>query len=780
MDGHLKVRATYDLQGTLQGVGFRPAIFRLARRAGLGGWIQNRSGSVRLVLEGDEARIAEFIRRLPAALPQNAVVKSIARIAFDKLPPDHVSAEFNIAPSAPDDQVSVLIPADLAVCPTCAAEVRDPRARRYGYAFTTCTDCGPRYTLLRAMPFDRRHTTMAVFPMCGDCRREYEDPRNRRFHAEIIACPNCGPHPYALDFQGNRTKSDAIRKARAEIARGRIVALRGLGGFQLAVDAFNPAALRILRDRKKRPHKPFAVMARDLATIRQFCRLPPEAATVLTSPAAPIFILEADLQAVQNAGLPLELITPDACTLGVMLPTTPLHHLLLDPLEGDPVPPFALLVMTSGNRRGEPICLSDAEAASRLQGIADLVLSHDRDINLRCDDSVATVQFRGTQLWRRARGYAPQPLSLPVGLKRCVLGMGADFKNTVTLAHDRTAVISPHVGDLDNPEALDALERTVATLLNFLNREPATVAVDLHPDFHSSRAGRRLAAQLGIGTVEVQHHHAHGLACLAENNATDGLILAFDGTGLGPDGSIWGAELLRVSTDTFLRLATFSGVPLPGGDAAVQEPARQLVARWISVGLDVTDAWILKLGLSHEQIKTWTLQCKKNINAPVTHAAGRLFDAFSVLLGAAPKLCTYEGQPAIRLEALARRHSGRIQAQVPFDLVEKNEVLYVDWSRAFEMLADISCLQGREAEWALAFHHAVARAATAMVEYGFDRFREKTVALSGGVFMNKILNELLIPELEKKGFRVLVHKTVPPNDGCISLGQAVAAGSGNS
>jgi hydrogenase maturation protein HypF len=767
----------YDLTGIVQGVGLRPTVYGLATRAGLGGWVQNRSGVVRLRLEGDAQAIDAFMRRLPKDLPPHARLDTVSEIASGELPDGGGLNVFRILPSELSGQPEVVIPADLALCGDCRQEILDPRNRRYGYAFITCTRCGPRYTVVESMPYDRERTTLSAFPLCPSCRAEYADPRNRRFHAESIACPQCGPRLAASDATGEPVAGDPLQVARASLAHGGIVAVRGIGGFLLAADAFDRGALRALRKRKRRPHKPFAVMASDLATVRRFCEVPPEAEALLASPEAPVVILDVLPEAVRDGRLPLDLLTPDAPTLGVMLPTSPLHLLLLTPLAGDPVPPFDLLVMTSGNRGGEPICLTNDEARERLNGIADLFLCHDREINLRADDSVAVLQRGAPQLWRRARGYAPNALLLSHPLRRCVLAMGAELKNAVAVGYAGRVILSPHVGDLEAPEAVDGLERVARALPQFLAHRPQAVAVDLHPDMHATRLGRRLAEEWGVPVVEVQHHHAHAAAVLAEHGVESGLALVMDGTGLGPDGTIWGSELLAVDPAGYTRLATFAPVPLPGGDAAVRRPARQVVARWADAGVAPTEENRVRIGVSFEEEAVWRQQCERGLHAPLTHAAGRLFDAFSALLGFAPDNVTYEGQSAIRLEAAARRAHGDKLLKVPFSPVEKDGRLVVDWREAFASLSDPRVIVGRENEWALAVHDAVAEAALRMIDFGRDQSRSvDTVALSGGVFMNRLLTDRVVSRLEAQGVRVLIQRRVPPNDGGIAFGQAVIAG----
>jgi len=771
-----KVIRVFDLAGVVQGVGLRPTVYLLAEKAGLCGWVQNRTGVVRLRLEGEARAIDAFMRRLPGALPPNARLDTVSEIESDALPEGAGASDFKILPSVLSGRPTVVIPADLAICTDCRAEIQDPCNRRYGYPFTTCTRCGPRYTVVESMPYDRDRTTLSAFPLCPACRAEYENPRDRRFHAESTACPRCGPRLSLLDMQGVAVEGDPLRVARQTLAQGGAVGVRGIGGFLLAANAFDREALRKLRERKRRPHKPFAVMAADMATVRRYCAVPSAAEALLISPEAPIVILDVLPEAVSGARLPLDLLTPDAPTLGVMLPTSPLHLFLLTPLAGDPVPAFELLVMTSGNRGGEPICLTNAEAVDRLGGIADLLLCHDREINLRADDSLAVIQHGAPQLWRRARGYAPNAILLARPLRRCVLAMGAELKNTVAVGFEDRVVVSPHVGDLETPEALDGLERVARALPQFLERRAEAVAVDLHPDMHATVLGRRIAAERGVPVVEVQHHYAHAAAAFAEHGEEAGLALVMDGTGLGTDGAVWGAELFAVDPAGYRRLATFAPVPLPGGDAAVRRPARQVVARWVAAGVELTDGRLRRLGVTPEEGAVWRQQCLRQLNAPLTHAAGRVFDAFSALLGLAPETVTYEGQSAIRLEAAARRSSRRDVPHLPFSQSEKDGMLVIDWAESFALLADERLTAGRACDWAYGEHSSVADAALAMIEYGLSSGNACPVALSGGVFMNRILTDLVAQRLEALGIRVLLHRRIPPNDGCIALGQAVVAG----
>lgn len=771
------IRYQTDLSGVVQGVGFRPALYRLAEAHGLGGSVQNRSGTVRLILEGPADRVHAFLEVLPSGLPSQARIEALHPGTETPIAPAEASPVFLILESARDDNRAVALPADLALCPACTHELFDPADRRHGYAFTTCVDCGPRYTVVDAMPYDRERTSMAVFPLCPECRREYTDPANRRFHAESIACPACGPRLRFTDGAGVAVEGDPLRLTRRALAEGRIVAIRGLGGFLLAADAHHRETITRLRALKHRPHKPFAVMAADLAAAARYVHLPPEAAEAMDSPRAPILILAVRDEA-SRPPLPLDLLTPDTDTLGVMRPTTALHELLFHPLPGDAAPAFDLLVMTSGNRRGEPIALSNEEALERLSGLAEAFLLHDRDIRLRNDDSVGVLQRGRVQLWRRARGYAPDPVRLARPLARRVLAMGAELKNAVALGRGSELVLSPHIGDLETPEAVEGMKLVADRLPRFLECEPECIAVDLHPDMHSTRWGRILAERAGLPLVEVPHHEAHAAAALAEHGLEEALALVFDGTGLGTDGTLWGAELFHARPDRTTRLGTFDAVPLPGGDAAVLDPRRQLVARWLAADLVPSSAWRAALRLTDEEMAAWSLQIARGLHAPKTHAAGRVFDAFAAAAGLAHGGVTYEGQAAIRLENRARHASGASGATpAAYRLHEDADgLLRIDWSPLFIRLAGQTPETMRTPAIALAFHEAMACAALDMARYGAERTGVRAVTLSGGVFMNRLLNELLIPRLEAESFRVYIHRVIPPNDGGIAAGQAAAAG----
>lgn len=770
------LRKTYDLTGVVQGIGLRPTLHRLAEESELGGSAQNRSGVVRLVLEGEADRIAGFVSSLQTAFPRAGRLDAVTEIATEVI--DRPSGRFRILASGSDNHTVVQIPPDLRMCDDCRREVFDPHDRRYGYPFTTCTLCGPRYTVVERMPYDRERTTLKEFPLCPACRKEYTNVGDRRFHAESIACPTCGPRVWFEEpaLEPESSSGRALATARARLAEGRIVAIRGIGGFLLAADARNARTVYDLRQRKARPHKPFAVMADSIETVHRLCQVDAQAEDLLSSSAGPIVILSKKRDIREQDKDVFALAAPDTDTLGVMLPTSPLHELLLRPLNGDPTPPFDLLIMTSGNSRGEPICISCDEARRRLNGVADCYLMHDREINLRNDDSVCVIRKRAPQVWRRARGYAPGAVPLRRRLDHAVLALGAEMKNAIAVGDGDEVVLSPHIGDLDTPEALAGLRRVTEELPRYLGITPATVAVDLHPDMQSTRLGETIAANGGLPVVRVQHHYAHAAACLAENGEEGGLALCFDGTGYGTDGAVWGAELLDVFAGGYKRLGTFAPVPLPGGDIAVRQPVRQLAGRCASYGIPYQREWEHSIGLNEDNFNAWGKQSESGLNSPLTHAAGRVFDAFAVMIGASGPVATYDGQAAVRLEAVAKRLTRAPSAELPFTTSVSGEGhMEVDWCEAFhrslELLAGIG-----PGELAMSFHQAVAAAAVEMLRYALQMSTSRVVALTGGCFMNELLTNRLCELIKSIGVKVVLHRSTPPGDGCVALGQAVVAG----
>ncbi len=765
------IRLTVDLSGILQGVGFRPTMARIMASAGLTGWVRNQSGTVRLVIDGTVGAVNDFITRLPKELPPKARLEGVHVVSKVPILSGEVAVSFEILESSAGDSMKISIPADLVMCEDCRAEVFDPDSRFYLYPFTTCTNCGPRYTVVESMPYDRERTALKEFPLCSECLSEYTNPLDRRFHAESITCPICGPCLSWANAEGIvlPVKKPLI-EARKAISMGKIVAVRGIGGFLLTGDATNRDFLISLRHRKNRPAKPFAVMARNLKVLAKHCFISSAEKELLCSSQSPIVVLRIK----PESTLPFDLLTPGLSNLGVMLPTTPLHSLLAEKTDNDIIDSFDFLIMTSGNRSGEPICITNQQAFNRLEGIADYFLNHNRGINLRNDDSLAVVNQGEVQLWRRARGYAPESLKLKQTLDRTVLAMGAELKNTVCLGFDNEAVLSPHIGNLETPEALDSLEQVVQSFPVYFNRAPEVIAIDPHPDMHSSRLGRKLAAKLKIPLVEVQHHFAHAMSVMCEHSLEEAIAIVFDGTGLGTDGTIWGGEMLLVRANNWKRLGTLAPTELIGGDAAVQRPARQLITRFWQLGLIVNESWRKRLGVSDFELSVWRKQYDRSLNTFTSHAAGRVFDAFSAGLGISPDKVSYQGQAAIWLEDAALRNKSENLPELGFEVSHKNGLFVVDLSPVFLSLHKESPVGDEIYEWAAAFHLTMVEAVLAMIEFARLETPDLPVVLSGGVMMNRYFVSRLVETLGKKKIKVFVHQLVPPNDGGISLGQVYA------
>jgi hydrogenase maturation protein HypF len=713
--GAASERRRLRVRGVVQGVGFRPFVFRLATAHGLGGYVLNDGAGVVIEAEGEPCALDAFAAALRDEAPSLAVVASVTA---EPLEP-RGDRGFAIRAS-PRGAGTALIPADVATCDACLAELRDPADRRYRYPFVNCTLCGPRFTIVRAVPYDRANTTMAAFALCADCRREYEDPTDRRFHAEPIACPACGPR-----------LSLPLAEAVEVLTGGGILAVKGLGGYHLACDAGDERAVARLRERKQRDEKPFAVMTADPGAL---ARTTAAEDALLASPARPIVLVERRAEAALAPG-----VAPGTAWLGLLLPYTPLHHLLL----GDAARP---LVMTSGNRSDEPIAFEDEEARERLAGIADAFLAHDRPIHRRCEDSVVRAAFP----LRRSRGHVPSALPLPVAAARPVLAVGAELKSTFCVARAGEAFVSAHLGDLDTELALQAFAADLELYLAMLGVAPGVIAHDLHPGYRATAYAReRDDAEL----VGVQHHHAHAAACLAEHGETGpALALVFDGTGYGSDGGIWGGELLRADLAGFERLAHLEPVPLPGGEAAIREPWRMAAA-------------YLERAARPVPFPRWeVVRPVLRVNAPPSSGMGRLFDAVAAILGVRERT-SYEGQAAIELEQLA----GAVGAEPYACRIEDGAIRGADLVAAAH--DDLAAGRAR-AEIAAAFHEGVAEVAARACALAAE---PRLVVLSGGSFQNLRLLGSLRRRLEALGFRVLSHRRVPPNDAGISYGQAAVA-----
>jgi hydrogenase maturation protein HypF len=716
------IRRRFRIQGVVQGVGFRPFVHQLAARFHLGGHVFNSSAGV--VIEAEGAELDGFERALREELPPLARIDSIE--ATDVAPCG--DAQFVIRESVDETGASALVPPDASTCDDCLREVSDPDDRRFGYPFTNCTHCGPRYTIIRDLPYDRPRTTMASFLMCAACAAEYDDPADRRFHAQPNACPACGP-----------SLSSSLEETRQAIARGEIVAMRGLGGFQLVCDATNDAAVQRLRERKHRSEKPFAIMVPDLAAVEKLCAID-----------------DAERRALLSRERPIVILTRPADTVGVMLPYTPLHHLLLRGFEA--------LVVTSGNISEEPIVIDNEVATERLAPIADAFLLHDRDIHTRVDDSVVRVFEERVRVLRRSRSYAPRPIDLVQPIPH-LLACGAQLKNTFCLTRGSQAFLSQHIGDLENYETQLFFEETLERMKRLFRIAPEAVAHDLHPNYLSTR----FAQAMDLPKIGVQHHHAHIASCMAENGVRERVIgVAMDGTGYGTDGAIWGAEFLSADLASFHRRAHFRYLPLAGGDAAVRQPWRVALSYLHDAGLG--DAPLANVGPHERRIVTSMIE--RGLNTVPASSAGRLFDAVAALLGLRHE-ATFEAQAAIELETLAR--TGEPDCAYRY-AIEEGHPMQIDFRPMIAAIVDERQRGVPPARIAARFHETVA----AVIEDVCLRIREdealNRVCLSGGTFQNWLLLGNATARLRRRGFEVLLHEHVPPNDGGISLGQAAVAG----
>ncbi|HWZ01533.1 MAG TPA: carbamoyltransferase HypF [Edaphobacter sp.] len=774
MQPHLsdsKIRRQLHVRGIVQGVGFRPFVYKLATSLGLTGFVFNSSSGVTIEIEGDDTVIHTFVESLERDTPPLAEIleltvsemAAVGSVGFDILQSREELGEF------------ALVPPDAGTCQACWRDFGDPTNRRFGYPFTNCTHCGPRYTIIHDIPYDRAKTTMSGFLMCEACKAEYGDPADRRFHAQPNACSVCGPS-LCLVPSGSRLADcsfaekdslPAIRMTRELLREGKIVAVKGLGGFLLACDASNQVAVAELRRRKRRPSKPFALMVRDLQGIRDLCVTSLEEEAALQHSRRPIVILSrSSSQNPASGGLP-DVLAPGNNTLGIMLPYTPLHYLLFSDSPGLPSE-FAALVMTSGNLSEEPIVVSNTEALLHLSGIADWFLLHNRDISTRVDDSVVRIFERRERVLRRSRGFAPQSIDLGIELEQ-VLAVGAELKNTFCLTRDRHAILSQHIGDLENYETMQFFEETLEKTKSLFKIFPQAIAYDLHPGYRSTR----MALASGIEQkFAVQHHHAHIASCMAENHLGGHVIgVAMDGTGFGAGGTIWGGEFLLASLAGFERRAHLRTVPLPGGDAAIRHPWRMALSYLRdSLGPQNPGDIACFREVPAAQFKLVDTMIARRVQTVQTSSCGRLFDAVAAILGMGSEV-TFEGQAAIALEMVA--HPG-VTGRYEFDL-QQGEPLVVDLRQSIATIVQEIARSRPEGEISARFHNTLS---AAIVEVccrirksdGLDR-----VCLSGGVFQNHLLLGLTVAELRRLGFGVFLHAMVPANDGGISLGQAVIA-----
>ena len=798
----MTARHIYILTGQVQGVGFRPFIYREAARLHLTGFVGNTPEGVRIEVQGEEEALASFAR-FPEHLPPLARIASLTRSEHSPLPEEDA---FRIEKSTAGEHRghSVLVSPDVAPCEECLADMADPENRRFGYAFTNCTNCGPRYTITRSIPYDRPVTSMACFPLCQPCAEEYHNPLNRRFHAQPNACPDCGPvlwleakedvlppshreplSPVCAERKARYNLADntimgrqAVPALLAALKQGYIAAVKGLGGFHLCCDAHNEKAVAELRRRKARPHKALAVMVADEKSAARFARISQDARALLCSPARPIVICPRRKASpgTDDADMLPDILAPDTASIGLMLPSTPLHHLLFHPewTGGKKEDALSALVMTSGNPHGAPLCLGNRETGKRLADMADLFLLHDRDILVRVDDSVVFPAGDGAPrlMVRRARGFVPSPQKLPPRPSRsagdCVFAAGAELKHTFCLTRGDEAFSSQHIGDVSRAENLAFFEETLHHMLGLLEVEPRLVVRDLHPDYLSSRLADDFARQRGLQELPLQHHVAHVCAVMAEHGLTEPVLgLALDGSGLGDDDTIWGGELLLVRPGAWQRLGRFSPFPLPGGEAAIRSPWRTAEALWRAADLpDVPRPWLEDSPERARLAPMLREMIAQGIRCPETSSCGRLFDAVSALCG----LCfdiTFEGQAAIRLEEAQNTAE---QGAYELPVLERDGLLVADVVTLFREAAEDRRDPGRLAR---RFHTGLARGLARWARLAADQCGITRVALCGGVFNNRTLLASLPEELRRLGLTPLTPLRFPAGDGSISLGQAL-------
>ena len=761
-----RTRCAVEVRGVVQGVGFRPFVYRLALEEGLAGQIGNDTDGVRIEIEGSDESVGAFLRRLRLEAPPLSRIDSVA-VRDLSLTGD---AEFSIVSSEIRGRVSTGIPADAATCPDCLRELLDPQDRRYRYVFLNCTNCGPRFTITRQIPYDRPQTSMAKFPMCPLCQREYDDPLNRRFHAQPNACRDCGPKLWLEAADGTQiVADDPVAVTIDRLLAGQIMAIKGIGGFHLSVDATNPAAVLRLRERKHRYGKPLEVMVRDLQAARAVCALTPEEESLLTTPARPI-VLARRLEGCILA----ENIAPGIPWLGIFLPYAPLQHLLFADER------VRALVMTSANLSEEPIAIDNQEARTRLGAIADAFLMHDREILQRCDDSVAEVVDGAPQLVRRARGFVPLGVRLPLDAPP-LLAVGGHLKNVFALARGRFAYQSQHLGDLENLTGLEFFKESLAHLMRTFEIEPLTVVHDLHPGYLSTSWAKEWASERGLELISVQHHHAHIAACMAEHGLVGPVIgLALDGTGYGTDGRIWGGEVLLAGLESFERFAHLDYVSMPGGEKAIREPWRMALGSLQAAGFDAVSPDVLALvGATEKEGRVLARMIERRINAPLTSSLGRLFDAVAAVVLERREV-DYEAQAAIELEGIAADEPDD-EPSYPMELLvgdwDRREPARLSAAPLWRSLIDDLRTGVSKPRIAARFHAGVAHGFVAAAVQARAATGITKVALSGGCMHNRRLARLIRVKLEAAGFEVSQHRIVSPGDGGLSYGQVVVAAS---
>jgi hydrogenase maturation protein HypF len=789
------------IRGTVQGVGFRPTVYHLAKACGLTGEVFNDGQGVIIHASGSQESLEDFIQRLQQQSPPLAKIKEITRKQYHGEKTFNDFVIINSVSSAPKTEITP----DAATCPQCQAEIFDPYSRWYRYPFTNCTHCGPRLSIIRAIPYDRSNTSMAAFPMCLDCANLYKDVENRRFHAQPIACHICGPRAWLSRADGKAITAsmfsmlDDVDAVCTLLQKGEIVAIKGIGGIHLACDACCETAVQKLRQRKGRYHKPFALMARDMGVIEQYCTPNAKEKELLQSPAAPIVLIQKKViehdalgekegkkynrrWTSKDADRIAPSVAPGQNSLGFMLPYTPLHHLILKRMNRP-------IVLTSGNLSDEPQCIDNDEAREKLGKIADYFLLHNREILNRVDDSVVRVIDNKIRIIRRARGYVPAPIKLPLGFKGVphILAMGSELKNTFCLLQDNQAILSQHLGDLENASAFQAYRDTINLYLDLFEHKPEAIALDLHPEYLSTKLGNSLALTNNIRKYQIQHHHAHIASCMAENgiplDSPPVLGIAFDGLGYGDDGTLWGGEFLLADYRQYKRLGTFEPVAMIGGKQAIYQPWRNTYAQllsaftWEDLKIKYRNLELIKF-LEQQPVKILNQLIEKEINSPKASSVGRLFDAVAAAVGISRKECSYEGQPAIELEALVDTHAlTNVEEKQKYHLkIESNDSIYsIDTSLMWQALLDDLQQQISQSIIAAKFHHSLADGVVEMVKILRKESSINQVILTGGVFQNTVLFKLVYQRLQALEIDVISHSLVPPNDGGLSLGQAVIA-----
>ncbi len=751
-----------SVRGVVQGVGFRPFVYQLAARHNLRGWVRNTSEDVKIEVEGEAKDVDLFLNDLRRQAPPMSHIEDITATSA----PLANYEKFEIRESVAEAGKYQLVSPDIATCPDCLKEIFDPKDRRYRYPFTNCTNCGPRFTIIKDIPYDRPNTTMQSFKMCPACQREYNDPLNRRFHAQPNACPVCGPSLELWDDQGNPVAcEDVIGKTAALLREGKVVAIKGLGGFLLACDATSERAVNLLRRRKNRHAKPLAVMVANMNEVKRHCVVDETEEKLLKSPGSPIVLMKWKTESEIS-----QAAAPGLKYIGVMLPYTPLHHLLLRE-AGLP------LVMTSGNLSEEPIAKDNDEAISRLQNLVDYFLVHNRDIYARYDDSVMIVEKDIPRFIRRARGYAPYPVHLPYQSQQ-ILGCGAEEKNTFCLTRDNYAFVSQHIGDMENLETYEHYVNTIELYRKLFRIKPEIIAYDMHPEYLPTKYAKELAEKEGFKLFPVQHHHAHIASCLADNGIKGPVIgVSFDGTGYGTDGNIWGGEFMVADYKDFQRAAHLEYLPLPGGALAIKKPYRTAIGYLLALGIDLEKNLLFFKQVDEREITLIRNQIDKKVYTPLTSSMGRLFDAVAAL-SCVRGVIVYEAQAAIDLEMLAYNAPDET-GYYPFSLDKQQGINIIKIRDLLQAIIKDILKATPQAIIAAKFHNTIAQMILEACQSIAGETGIKRVALSGGVFQNRLLLRKTVPLLESKGFEVYTHRQVPCNDGGISLGQVVIANANN-